>query len=188
MQKFGAKPPPREGAPPGQFTIDNRSSNGDSEKILDLVTHLAGKLALGHVEKYPEHAAPDHALIIAPAARGYPPDLMTMHGAKVDFERAHNLARGRGRVGCDAKVVSVPYRPVSMDHAHFKTSASVQCNGLPLSERAHPSRAAPTSADATDPARTPILVASCNATDAGKARSPMNRLMVKPMPQRMATP
>lgn len=143
-----------------------------AKRFSTLVAHLAGehfavflgKLALGHVEKYPEHAAPDHALTIAPAARGYPPDLLTMHGAEVDFERAHNLARGRecrahpvevlwmdagrkrlerddpiarryaphamgafvhgdvvgidvprpqgdtGRVGCDAKVVSVPYR------------------------------------------------------------------------------
>jgi hypothetical protein len=56
-----------------------------------------GKLALGYVEKDPEHAAADHALIIALAARSNPPDLLSVDDAEVDFKGTQNIARGRER-------------------------------------------------------------------------------------------
>jgi hypothetical protein len=50
------------------------------------------------------------------------------------------------------------------------------------------SKSQPQTPDSSDPASTPILVWSCKASELGKARSPMNRLMVKPMPQSRAMP
>ena len=49
------------------------------------------------------------------------------------------------------------------------------------------STAAPTSADNKEPIRTASLVAAiCRSSS--KANKPINRLIVKPIPQRMATP
>ena len=79
--------------------------------------------------------------------------------------------------------------PVGPDAAEDHGNAEGHADSLAgRSPRAKTRTAAPTSADITEPTRTPTFTSSSSSGEVGKARRPMKRLIVKPMPQRSETP
>ena len=95
-----------------------------------------GQLALTYVEEDSEHDPADDALVFAPTARGYPPDLIAVHDAEVDLVCAQNVARCRERGPYPVEIFWVDAggqvfegdQPVALGHPPQAMRALVQGN------------------------------------------------------------
>ncbi len=78
--------------------------------------------------------------------------------------------------------------PRRLKRRRRRNRRSASSSSSAISARARSSTAAPARPDSTEPMMTPSLTSSWRWTEFGKASRPMNRLMVKPMPQSRDTP
>lgn len=117
-------------------------------------------------------------------------DLEVWDGARLEAHflsktlvRAASSWRHRQRLACDRETATS--RPSDLKLYKPGLYGSCRCGrwGALIIRTA-----APTIPETMEPNRTPFLTASWRTGELGKASSPMNRLIVKPMPQIRETP
>ena len=73
-------------------------------------------------------------------------------------------------------------------HTAAPLSRAPKTCGRSCPHRANLRMIAPAKAESVEPVKTPIFTVSCNSGELGNASSPINRLIVKPIPQSSDTP